>query len=166
MNKVTGVVEAKAKNGRSFKVGDDWFSCYNADDLNDINKGDEVSFEYKENGNWKNVQGKPSKVGGSQPAQQQPQQAPAKAAGKSFNGGANVGIEVGHAINNAVAIAVAEGDTSIGNIEKIAGSIYTMGQRLRQQAVDGTLGKEVKQEQRQAPADDTPVSDDFDDVPF
>lgn len=43
-----GVIEAVARNGKAFKIGEDWFSVYKVGQLNEAKKGDEVEFDYIE----------------------------------------------------------------------------------------------------------------------
>ena len=59
--KGSGVIDAVARNGKSFKIGEDWFSVYKAQELGGAQKGDEVSFEYvtvsKGGASFNNVKG-------------------------------------------------------------------------------------------------------------
>jgi len=57
MNTVTGTVESMGKDGKKFKVNGGWYSAFNAKQLSGAEQGDNVSFEYKENGQWKNITG-------------------------------------------------------------------------------------------------------------
>lgn len=43
-----GVIEAVARNGKAFKIDEDWFSVYKVGQLNEAKKGDEVEFDYIE----------------------------------------------------------------------------------------------------------------------
>lgn len=45
----SGVIEAVARTQKSFKIGEDWFSVFNASDLGGAQAGDEVEFEYSIN---------------------------------------------------------------------------------------------------------------------
>lgn len=45
----SGVIEAVARTQKSFKIGEDWFSVFNASDLNGAQAGDEVEFDYSIN---------------------------------------------------------------------------------------------------------------------
>lgn len=66
-----GTIEAVARTGKSFKLEGDasWYGVYNPTDLTAA-KGDFVSFEFVEKGQWKNVKGKvmPSAGGTAAPA--------------------------------------------------------------------------------------------------
>lgn len=44
----SGVIEAVARTGKSFKIGDDWYGAFHAKQLNGAQKGDEVEFDYVE----------------------------------------------------------------------------------------------------------------------
>lgn len=57
MSTVTGTVESMGKDGKKFKVNGGWYSAYNAKQLSGAEQGDTVSFDYKENGQWKNITG-------------------------------------------------------------------------------------------------------------
>lgn len=46
--KFSGEIEAVARNGKNFKIGEQWFSVFKAVQMNGAQKGDEVSFEYQE----------------------------------------------------------------------------------------------------------------------
>jgi hypothetical protein len=59
--KASGVIEVLARNGKGFKIGEDWFSVFKAQELSGAQKGDEVSFEYvtveKGGASFNNVKG-------------------------------------------------------------------------------------------------------------
>lgn len=58
MNEITNqVVEAKSKDGKKIKIGEDWFSAFNASTLEGVERGDTVSFVYTLKGDWKNIKG-------------------------------------------------------------------------------------------------------------
>ncbi|MGH8654963.1 MAG: hypothetical protein ACREYE_23605 [Gammaproteobacteria bacterium] len=44
--KVTGTVAAIRRDGRGFKVGEDWYGVYNPAEIEGLQRGSEVSFEY------------------------------------------------------------------------------------------------------------------------
>jgi hypothetical protein len=48
MAKVRGVIEAKARNRKGIKIGDDWYSAFKEAQLQGADKGDEVEFTVKE----------------------------------------------------------------------------------------------------------------------
>lgn len=56
---VSGVVQAKTGNGKSIKVNGDFYGAYRTTELDGINKGDNVSFEYEFSkcGKWRNIKG-------------------------------------------------------------------------------------------------------------
>lgn len=72
----SGVIEAMARNGKAFKIGDDWFSVYKASQMNGAQKDDEVEFEYVEvnkgGATFLNVEGNVEVVG---EAQERPERA-------------------------------------------------------------------------------------------
>lgn len=43
---VSGVVEAKSRAGTGLKIGEDWFNAFHAKELEDVQAGDEVEFDY------------------------------------------------------------------------------------------------------------------------
>lgn len=71
----SGVIEAVARNGKAFKIGEDWFSVYKASQMGDAQKDDEVEFKYvekKAGGKvFLNVEGEVV-VTGSQEAEERP----------------------------------------------------------------------------------------------
>lgn len=64
---MTGVIEAVARNGKAFKIGEEWFSVYKAPQMNGAQKGDEVEFEFVEankgGATFLNVEGNVNVVG-------------------------------------------------------------------------------------------------------
>ncbi len=54
---VTGVVKAVRKDGKGFMIGDDWYSAFRAAQLNGAQKGADVTFFFKKNGQWNNIEG-------------------------------------------------------------------------------------------------------------
>jgi len=62
MNVSNGVVEAVRKDNKGLMVASNWYSSFNA--FSGIVKGDVVSFNFKEKGQWKNIQGPIEKVTG------------------------------------------------------------------------------------------------------
>jgi uncharacterized protein YdaT len=62
-----GVVEVKTRNGKSIKIGENWYSAFKAVELNAVEVGDEVAFEYieKESGGttFLNIKGDVKVVG-------------------------------------------------------------------------------------------------------
>lgn len=47
--KFSGVIEARARNGKGLKIGEDWYTAYKATQVPEgIQKGDTVEFEYEE----------------------------------------------------------------------------------------------------------------------
>lgn len=55
MPTATGVVQTTRKDGKGFKMDDVWYSGYTPDELNGAQKGDSVTFEYTEKGQYKNI---------------------------------------------------------------------------------------------------------------
>lgn len=77
-----GVIEAVARTGKAFKIGDDWFSVFHADQMAGAQKGDNVTFEYsvtnKGGKDFLNVEGDLN-IDGEAPKQRAPaRQAPAR----------------------------------------------------------------------------------------
>lgn len=60
MTEITGVVEAKKKDGKAIKVDGVWHSAYNAAALSTVNDGDTVTFTStpSSDGRWNNIRGK------------------------------------------------------------------------------------------------------------
>lgn len=62
-------VEAKARTGKSIKVGEDWFGAFAASQLEGVEKGDTVSFTYtvteKGDRTYKNIKGNVKKESGA-----------------------------------------------------------------------------------------------------
>lgn len=77
----SGTIEAVARNGKAFKIGEDWFSVYKAAQLGDAQKGDDVEFDYVEKkvgGTvFLNVEGNVNIVGGGS---SEPEERPARSA--------------------------------------------------------------------------------------
>ena len=54
--KAKGNVESKRRDGKGIKLQDgNWYSVFKASELEDVNRGDLVEFEYTEKGNFKNI---------------------------------------------------------------------------------------------------------------
>lgn len=133
---VNGTVKAVAKTGKQICIKDDgggedmWFGVFTAEDLKGVGKGDVVEFKYSVSGSYNNISAKTFKI--------VKKVAPVNtvtAGGTTGNGGngsfPNIGVEIGMSINNAVAIAIAEKDTSINHIKKLALDIYKMSSDMR-----------------------------------
>ena len=82
--KASGVIEVLARNGKGFKIGEDWFSVYKASEMNGAQKGDTVSFEYdvahKGGATFNNVKGG-LKVDSKGAGEEQGQQSAARTSG-------------------------------------------------------------------------------------
>lgn len=112
-DKMNGTIEAVRKDGKAFKLqGDGWYSAFKAEQLSGAQKGDQVEFNYKTNGNFKNIDGSVTRLGsggGSAPQAAGGGNAPKRqynaGGGRSFPVGKTDG---GRAINyqNAVTNAV------------------------------------------------------------
>lgn len=118
MSMVTGQVKAISQRGNAFniRVDDDWYGYgFNKPAFN---KGDTISFDFQQRGNFKNVDAKTVQVGASAPAQQAAPasggSAPAKS-GRDF--GANqVAIQYQASRNSAIALvsaALAAGEVTL-----------------------------------------------------
>lgn len=65
MTTMTGTITSKARTGKSIQLEDgNWYSAFNASQIGEVDKGDSVEFNYKENGRYRNIQGNVKKVGG------------------------------------------------------------------------------------------------------
>lgn len=57
----SGVIEAVSRTGTTFKIGNDWYSVFSADQMAGAQKGDEIEFQYSVNNkggkDFLNVQG-------------------------------------------------------------------------------------------------------------
>jgi hypothetical protein len=80
-------VEAKARTGKSIKVGDDWYGAFSASQLDGVEKGDTVTFTYtvteKGDKTYKNIKGNVKKEAGAST----PVSASSSGGGKSSGGG-------------------------------------------------------------------------------
>jgi hypothetical protein len=67
MSIITGVVDAKARTGKSIKVGELWYGAFAAAALEGIERGDEVTFEsvLDRTGKYNNIKGIVKKTGGT-----------------------------------------------------------------------------------------------------
>lgn len=116
-------VGAGKKGDISIKVGTDWHK---------LSKGDVVEFMYEQNGAYANV--KTTKItvkksGGGSNSSTPVAKAPASP-GRS--GSFDSGIKTGHALNNAVQLAIAQGKTDMGTIEKLASEILNLSRKIEQ----------------------------------
>ena len=89
METITGTITSVRKDRKGFAIGDEWYSSW---DALDVNRGDEVLFNYVQKGRYKNIKGSVKVTGGG---------APAPKAGGFKGGNNNLGIELGHAANLA-----------------------------------------------------------------
>lgn len=143
---VFGPVFSVAKTGKQLCIMDEdtkdkvWFGVFNADDLKGAARGDVVEFKYSVSGNFNNIAPKTFKI--------VKKVAPVVAPGGNGVGGnggtSNVGVEIGMSINNAVAIAIAEKNTDISNIKKIALEIYRMSSDMRDYVLKEKADKAAK----------------------
>jgi hypothetical protein len=93
LERISGKVASKRKDGKGIKVGEEWFSAFNASELDHINWKDDVEFSFARNGRFNNLKGTVKLIsagGGSSSA-------PAKSGGYS-----GVGVRAGHAWNSAL----------------------------------------------------------------
>lgn len=124
---MNGTVEAIRKDGKAFKLsGGDWYSAFKAEQLNGAQKGDTVEFQYKTNGNFKNIDGSVTRTGngggdaGSSPAPKRQYNA---GGGRSFPVGKADGgraINRQNALTNAVNFTIANtGEGSFMTTEEV-----------------------------------------------
>lgn len=63
---VTGVVKSVRKDRKGFQLEDgEWYSAFNASQLKDVERGNNVAFDVKINGKYKNIQGNVKVTGNS-----------------------------------------------------------------------------------------------------
>lgn len=79
MTTMTGTITSKARTGKSIQLDDgNWYSAFAASQIPaELKAGDSVTFEYKENGRYRNIQGNVKKAGGGAPAASGGKSAPA-----------------------------------------------------------------------------------------
>lgn len=94
MEKVVGNVESKSRKGNGIKVDGEWYSTRTPAELAHIEWKDDVEFLYEQNGKYRNIKGKVTKVGGGSSSG-----GGSRPAGGGYS---NVGVEVGHAANLAI----------------------------------------------------------------
>lgn len=166
-------VKAVKQDKTAFKGGDDnWYSAPRGQTL-DIKKGDDVEFEFTENGRYKNITGAVTVL----PKQQ-------KSGGYSKGGGFKkkddnyeIGVTVGAALNQAVTL-VAHGKIELANVEPTAKRLAEIALKLKAELGNGVASAQAEPSQVQAstpapapveqPAPAEPNKyDDFDeDIPF
>ena len=98
MEKVSGKVESMSRKGNSIKVGGEWYSVAPqavATAMKGVAWKDEVEFMYEQKGQYKNIKGVVTVLGGGGSSV-------APAASRSGGGYSNIGVEVGHAANLAM----------------------------------------------------------------
>lgn len=154
-DQMTGVVEAVRRDGKGFKIGEDWYSSFNP--ISGVNRGDEVSFNYARKGQYLNIKGKVTVVGAGSTNASRPQ---ASNKPNTFN----LGVELGHASNLAMRMMeqrLKSGDpVDVGSKEyyevfmKDTDTIYKVMSALRDKAV-----KQVEEKAEEAKATSTDVND-------
>jgi hypothetical protein len=94
MEVIEGAVQSKSRKGNSIKVNDEWYSTFDASDLDHVQWKDVVEFKWEAKGKYRNIKGAVRKVssGGSSGGG-------SKASAKPWS---NVGVEIGHASNLAM----------------------------------------------------------------
>lgn len=60
-----GVVDAVRRDGKGLKIGEDWYSAFDASQMAGIGRGDHVEFDFAPKGMYKNIKGNVSKVADS-----------------------------------------------------------------------------------------------------
>ena len=143
MSKVTGQIKAIARSGKAFMIEDRWYS--DRQPIPGIERGDTVSFEFKQNGEWNNISSAIEKTSSARPA--------ANSGGASGGGRGNIDINIlaSHSINCATELAIHDGDTSVLNLETWVKIIYQLNMTTREKITGGELNKEAVQEK---PTDD------------
>jgi hypothetical protein len=138
---ITGNVESMRRDRKGIKVGGEWYSAFNASQLDNVEWKDDIEFEYTEKGSYKNIKGDARKVGGGSSAPASAFKSSVKSSGYS-----SAGVEVGHAWNSAVQIVLADGG-SVGKSHEdtvreciaVAARVYAVCGALRAQAEAGEL---------------------------
>ena len=138
---ITGNVESMRRDRKGIKVGGEWYSAFNASQLDNVERKDDIEFEYTEKGSYKNIKGDARKAAGGSSASSGASKSPAKSGG--YN---SAGVEVGHAWNSAVQIVLADGGTvgkshedTVRECIAVAARVYAVCGALRAQAEAGTL---------------------------
>jgi hypothetical protein len=118
MEKISGVVESKSRKGNSIKVGGEWYSCFNASDLNHVIWKDSVEFMYVQKGQYRNIKGKVEILAGGGGASSS-----GGGGSRSAGGYSNLGVELGHASN--LAMKVMEQMVTVSDIQVGSADYYT-----------------------------------------
>lgn len=134
MEKISGMVESKSRKGNSIKVGDEWYSCFNASDLRHVNWKDTVEFMYVEKGQFKNIKGPVTLIEGSGGSSAS---SGGRSAGRSHS---NLGVELGHASNLAMKVM----DQMVGSEKVAVGSTEYYTQFIEQTEKMYTIMKGIR----------------------
>lgn len=155
--RIDGMVESKSRKGNSIKVNGEWYSTFNASDLDHVNWKDQVSFDFVSKGKYKNISGKVEVT------------AKAPAASSSGGGGKGgdytLGVELGHASKLAMDVMLAETAIKAGSEEFYKGFvrhteiIYGLMKGIK----DKHSGVDVRVSPKPAEATSTPEAEDISD---
>lgn len=135
------------KYGKSWRVGmkieGEWYNAFTKKDADSLGlkEGCLVSFEYTENGDYKNFDPKSLKIaesGAKTTASSKGTTAAGSGTSTSTGGGSSYsgsgsGVVIGHAINNAVQLAIAQGKTDLPTIHGLAVDIVCLSIKLNSQ---------------------------------
>ena len=145
-----GVVEAKAKSGKSIKIGEDWFSVRQPSALANVEKGMEVAFDYEQNGDFKNIDPKTVRTRAASAGAGAPPPKPYS----------NLGVELGHASNLAMQFMLHSNNAPIelNAWEKYTKEIFARMKEMRTELEQGggTFNRELAN-----PSDETLDEDDL-----
>lgn len=149
MSKVTGQIKAVARSGKAFMIEDKWYS--DRQPIPGIERGDTVSFEFKQNGEWNNISSGIEKTSSARPA--------ANSGGASGGrGNIDTNILASHSINCATQLAIHDGDTGVLNLETWVKIIYQLNMTTREKITGGELDKKPDQETKPTDEEDNPFS--------
>lgn len=141
MSVINGTVEAKTTKGKggALLIDGEWYGAFSPSQIGSADKGDQVTFEWSKNGNFRNIKGdvQIDKKGSPSATTRAP----------VSKGHSSAGVEVGHAWNSAVQIVLAAGhsdahndiDSFLVECGQVAAKVYAVCGELRRQAEAGEL---------------------------
>lgn len=91
---INGIIESKARNGKSIKVMGEWYSVYSPDQMGESEWKDTVRFQFIQKDRFKNIKGTVEVTAKGD-------YSGSTASGGTSKGYSNVGVSMGHAWNSA-----------------------------------------------------------------
>jgi hypothetical protein len=145
--KMTGVVEVISKTRKGIKIGNNWFN--NKYPIKDVQKGDNVSFEYETADSGSNfLKSKVTIVAGA-----------AKLSGSKSATSYDVGAGSGMAVNNAILLSIAQKKYDDFNyVYETAREIYLLTEQFKKDASKGFKDDEPEALSQDDDDDDSPFS--------